>query len=86
MDHNTPKYGILETWVNAQGKLTWLETNKVPQRAEADLKYQLQKAQLLNQITQAKVWITQEIFQVVKQTLVNKMANFDFDVILELIS
>jgi len=30
MDSNTPEYGILETQVNAEGKLTWLETNKIP--------------------------------------------------------
>jgi two-component system, sensor histidine kinase and response regulator len=30
MDDNNPEYGILETQVNADGKLTWLETNKTP--------------------------------------------------------
>ncbi len=30
MDNNTPEYGIIETQVNADGKLTWLETNKIP--------------------------------------------------------
>ena len=30
MDSDTPEYGIIETQVNAEGKLTWLETNKVP--------------------------------------------------------
>lgn len=27
---NIPEYGILETQVNAAGRLTWLETNKIP--------------------------------------------------------
>lgn len=30
MDNNTPEYGILETFMNGEGKLTWLETNKIP--------------------------------------------------------
>ena len=30
MDSNTPEYGIVETQVNAEGKLTWVETNKIP--------------------------------------------------------
>ena len=30
MNSNTPEYGILETQINAEGKLTWLETNKIP--------------------------------------------------------
>ena len=30
MKNNTPEYGILETQVNAEGNLTWLETNKIP--------------------------------------------------------
>ncbi len=101
---NTPEYGILETLVDAAGKLTWLETNKIPlhdfdgnvigilgtfedvtarqeanqpdqyleilediserKKAEAALEYQLQKTQLLNQITQAirQSLDTQEIF------------------------
>ena len=30
MDDNTPEYGIVETQVNAEGQLTWIETNKIP--------------------------------------------------------
>ncbi|MEM6611923.1 MAG: PAS domain S-box protein [Cyanobacteria bacterium P01_C01_bin.72] len=30
MASDTPEYGILETQVNAEGKLTWIETNKIP--------------------------------------------------------
>ena len=30
MKSKTPEYGILETQVNAEGELTWLETNKIP--------------------------------------------------------
>ena len=30
MDSDTPEYGIIETLVDAEGKLTWLETNKIP--------------------------------------------------------
>ena len=30
MDSNTPEYGIIKTQVNAEGKLTWIETNKIP--------------------------------------------------------
>ncbi|MGD1921376.1 MAG: PAS domain S-box protein, partial [Pleurocapsa sp.] len=30
MSTNTPEYGIVETQVNAEGRLTWIETNKIP--------------------------------------------------------
>ena len=30
MDNDAPEYGTIETQVNAQGKLTWLETNRIP--------------------------------------------------------
>ena len=30
MESNTPEYGILERQSNAEGNLTWLETNKIP--------------------------------------------------------
>ena len=30
MESNTPEYGIIETLVDAEGNLTWLETNKIP--------------------------------------------------------
>jgi len=30
MESNHPEYGILETQLNTAGKLTWLETNKIP--------------------------------------------------------
>jgi len=109
MESNRPEYGILETQLNAAGKLTWLETNKIPlhdadgkvmgilgtfedvtarqetknrkslrkldleslgdisehKTAEVALEYQLQKTQLLNQITQAirQSLNTQEIFE-----------------------
>ena len=32
MAANTPEYGILETLTDAEGNLTWLETNKIPLR------------------------------------------------------
>ncbi len=32
IDSNIPQYGILETQVNAEGKFTWIETNKIPLR------------------------------------------------------
>ncbi|MEM8831096.1 MAG: PAS domain S-box protein [Cyanobacteria bacterium P01_G01_bin.19] len=30
IENNAAEYGILETQVNAEGKLTWMETNKIP--------------------------------------------------------
>ena len=36
MDSNTPEYGIIKTQVNAEGKLTWIETNKIPLHDDED--------------------------------------------------
>ena len=35
MDSDTAEYGILETQLNADGKLTWIETNKIPLHDES---------------------------------------------------